>query len=130
MCEHCDATWDGKTERRQQVCQFHSAKIKQIQELEKSKVSFTVFKIVITVLLTIGGGYWYKQDMAAKDHFQGHIELQVESNTVLQNHLRTSNIILRNMSKDVRETKLNLKTVMDHSNLVYQEIPGYYGPDN
>ena len=124
-----DEIWDG-VERRTNVCPFHQDKTKQIEELEKTKVSFTVLKIIISILLVLGGAYWYQQDMEAKERFGAIIETQKANTDLLNQHVRISNIILRNMSKDVRETKLNLETVMKKQGIEYQKIPNYYGPDN
>lgn len=125
--------WSGE-ERRDGFCPVHHIKCgewkateKKVDELEKTKVSVKVFQIVITILLTVGGGYWYTQDMNAKEYFISMMEMNTASNKNLEKHINTSNIILRNMSKDVREVKLNQNSILKKLNLDRQEIPGYYG---
>jgi len=124
----CDEIWDGTTERRTHVCQFHNVKNKQIEELEKSKVSFTVLKIVIAIIFSLGGAYWYNQDIVAKARFNESMEQQARSTAALELHVHTSNTILKYMSLDVRGMKLNLKKALKQQGMEYQEIPGYYGP--
>ena len=121
--------WDGHTERRKDVCPFHHDKVQQIEELERSKVSFTVLKIFISIILIIGGAYWYHEDMQQQERFKDMFIVQQNNTELLREHIRISSYMLRRMSDDVRETKLNLEAVMTKEGLPYQEIPNSHEYD-
>lgn len=120
--------WDG-TERRADVCPFHHKKSQQIEELERNKVSFTVLKILISIILIIGGAYWYHEDMQNQERFKDMLEVQTNNTALLQEHVRISSYMLRKMSDDVRETKLNVEAVMKKEGLEYQFLPETHQPN-
>lgn len=122
--------WDGHTERRKDVCPFHQARTEQIEELERSKVSFTVLKILISIILIIGGAYWYHEDMQNQERFKDMLEVQSNNTQILQEHVRISGYMLRRMSDDIRETKLNLEAVMKKEGVEYQRFPEHHDPED
>ena len=111
-------------------CQQWEATEKKVDLLERSKLGVRVFQVVIGIFLAVGGAYWYNEDAKAGDHFEALLKLQADSTKALTYHIRTSNIILKNMSHDVREVKLNQQNVLKKLDLDYQEIPGYYGGED
>jgi len=133
----CDEEWDGQTERRTGFCPVHHIKCdewksteEKVNILERNKVSFVVLKIIITIVLSLGGTYWYYQDTVNREKFGSMLRTQTVSTDLLNKHVDSSNKLLKRMSHDVREMKLNLQTTLKRQNLEYQRIPGYYGDDN
>jgi hypothetical protein len=123
-------------ERRNNYCPVHHIKCQEIhdageavKELAKTKLSIKMFQIVISIVLMIGGAYWYKMDKIADKSIQLALEHQSQTANMLNEHVNTSNRILKKMSLDVREMKLNFIPVMSHLNLEYREIPEYYGTE-
>jgi hypothetical protein len=131
----CNDDWDGQTERRTGFCPVHHMKCdewksteEKVNLLERTKVSFVVLKILLTIILSIGGSYWYYQDTVVRSKFTMLMQAQTESTNALKEHVKISNIILRDMSRDVRESKLNLKHITKELDVEYHTIPEYYGP--
>ena len=117
-------------ERREGFCVLHQTKCDQInhhteiiEELQRSKMSIKMFRIIIAILLTVGGGYWYKMEKYIADRMHDSIKYQ----GIVSSQLKSHDVILKNMSRDVRETKLNLMAIMKNSEIEYLEIPKYYG---
>lgn len=110
-------------ERRAGFCTLHKIKCEQIKghgekidELTKSKLSVNIFRMMLGVLLLVAAGYWHNIEKESTEYQKAITE-----------QLATHNSILKKMSFDVRETKLNVITLMKAGDLEYQTIPRYYG---
>jgi len=110
-------------EKREGYCPVHHIKCEQIkdatdavEDLRKNKLSIRIFQIIVGIILTIGGAYWYKMDVTSNDYKE---QISIS--------LKLHNKILKRMSLDVRELQLNIKPVMKKLDLEYQMIPQYYG---
>lgn len=124
--------WDGE-ERRTHFCPVHHIKCDEIhaqglalEDLKRTKLSIKMFQIFVAIVLAVGGSYWYRMDKVANDQTVRLLEHQGRVTDALENHIATSNKILRRMSHDVRETRLNMTPIMKKLELEYQKIPSYY----
>jgi hypothetical protein len=107
------------------VCPIHDVKCEEwkkteaaVEELRKGKLPIWVYKLTVFLLVTVIGAmnvYVTKQNN--------------ELSTTLKAHMETSNKIMKNMSRNVREIALNQKIVVKKLKIPYTEIPGYYGDD-
>ena len=93
-------------ERRKGYCPVHHVKCNQLDNTErevKRKVPIWVFTLFLMMAGSVFGYQLY----------------------LLNDHVRNSNSILRNLSHGLREVALNQKTVMHELELTYQELHDY-----
>ena len=117
-------------------CPVHKIKCQEIKdstdgikELRRSKLSIRMFQIFVTIALSIVGTIWYQANEQAKRTLQIAMEHQAKNTEILEKHVKVSNRILKLMSRDVREIKLNQNKIIKTLDLEPIKIPDYYGDD-